>query len=346
MNTKRHFSLIFLISIALGLSACQQPLDPITDTNEGNGGGTIIEVTTGIEPCTGEDAGTLNCYLPDYPEDVDETIENLTSSYESCVVSVLNDLDNFDEANMNGCSVSSFEDIENTPACSQEEIEFATALCDDLAGDGLAGLPPSDPVAVPVNAKAIEVKLQSCLDTRTSFFQFKGLFMGTTKHHQGKYTARRDGGWFSGPKKVRLPAQVSNQAGCGSSRQGKVALTFTPHKSQDNYVYNEDTSFDTTPFSDNVPDTLIKTWKAPHLTSHQLPQELLQDVDVSEIVWMLKRFDTNNPYVWMGLTSYQGAFVHYLNGQVYGDTLVGINPIFDNDLPMDFTMVVFIKSAQ
>ena len=321
--------------------ACQPAPQPIPDENDGT---TTITYTGSLEPCTGADAGTLNCYvdLPEIDVDVQDILSNPQTAYGTCMYNCLASLNCIDT---NTLSVDDFDATAIPTSCTEPQINSCTQSCDAFSDPGIISLPSSDPLGIPQNAKAITIKVQSCLDKDTSFFQFKGASMGTRKFAQGKYSVRNYGSWLNPDKKVRIPYQVGSNYDCPSARRGQALVRFTPYKEQAPYALGSQ-NFDTIAFSDNVADEINQTWKAPHLTALQLPKQLMSELDLSEVSWVLKSVDTPNPTVMFGLPAYNAGFSYFENGQTYGDSIVAITPYFSESLSMDFTMVVFIKAQQ
>ncbi|MCB1196888.1 MAG: hypothetical protein KDK51_00825 [Deltaproteobacteria bacterium] len=338
---------------ALVLTACQQPLqapEPRTTT-------TVIETSNELELCPD---GTLNCYIEfPNPTVVETIVHDPIDAYTNCMDQCLQ---------AQSCNVSPFSLTSAQTQCTANAAGSTDVTqygaCDQMCSvvmnhGGSIGF-ETDPMAIPEHSKAITVRIKSCIDQRATHFQFKGPNMATRKFHQGHYRTKGTDFFGFGDEKVRLPYQVGTNSACPDAYRGQAKVTFTPYKEQDPFPFSADIAVDTIAFSDLVEDEINLQWKAPHLTSAQIPRELIQELDLSQMVWMLKKIHTPNPTVNLvdyifafnpfnfnfEIPTFFSGFGYASNGQPFGDSIVYIAPTFDEALISDFSMVLFVKAKE
>jgi|GEM_PF-4630553 len=382
---KYLFTLFSTACLLLVFSACET-LPPVTD-GSGSDGGTNTddskdsEIGKTVNFC---DDGTLNCHV-DVQQDGDTYEEFVTineggvtpeNAFEGCFERCLQVASQLD--NQESCNLTS------TESCDTAVLNACSNSCQINIRTYTSSMPASDPYGIPENAKGIYVKVKSCLDHSNTTFQFKGPSIATRKFNEGPFIIESPNSKFwefilpsldaLDKDFLSLPYKVGQHPECTEDLKGQIKLEFRPHKAAGEVTYTvngvEKPIAGSRPFSGNV-DTITREWKAPHLTTFQIPSEFYSELDVSQITWMVGKMKTltrlcqkidltsnaNRPeYTTVpcdGDTSdetfaahdeYDFNIGHYLNGGGYGDTIVNVAPA--EMIDHEFEMLVLIKSSQ
>lgn len=334
-NIHTLFTQLVLVMTLVLTVACQQV--PVATDNGNPPTQPGITISGGVELCPD---GTLDCYVtfpgtPEEEEEQEEIINDPINAFNSCMSTCFAASPN---ATCQAYSTQpNFIDLNVDGACA-ETYQGCLNSCNVLLdAGGVGNMPDSDPLGIPEATKAVLVQIETCMTQRENTFQFKGPSGAVKKFHSGRYNVV--GNIFN--KRINLPTQTALHESCPAAVKGKAMITFKPHKQGVITIGSQ--NFETIPFPDDVPDTINMTWKAPHLTSFQLPSEINAHVDYSQISWMLKQIHTPQvPLPFIGM-SYISQFFHYNNNQVFTDSIVYFHSFADTHT-MKFDMIAFIKS--
>lgn len=270
MNTKRHFSLIFLISIALGLSACQQPLEApgYTDSEEISQGDTIINnlCDDGTTDCIVEVQGPIHTSMDSF----------LLSMYDQCLLTAASiaQCNNIPETFIQSDpdSLSSMDLLASAENLSCSENALFGLCQEEVYGDGGESY-ASDDFTIEEGSLVLEVKIEMCID---NYNRSALIFNGETaslKHYTKNDTL------FNHPVSFRV---------CGSQTlYDKTKVKFTPHTGTNYSVGGLD--FKTTPFTGDGAKTISKTHRDFEIIPFGIPKAYRDQVNLGKSKWLLKR---------------------------------------------------------
>jgi hypothetical protein len=347
-SLKEMKNILKTLTLSIGLLAvvgCQK----VPDATSANDKPFVATAPEGndIKLCTGDNAGTLNCYIKFPAETSTFSSQNFNISYDSCMGSCL-----------------------ATPNCTTQVLSAALtscpaaysacdSKCNLISGNSpMADLPPSDGLALPLNPKAVKVEITGCYDAgRVTEVHFEGNNVRFETPIEGERTDQVGGGFngvgvltgglFSAPSEahIKLGYAVGRNPACGiGDMKNKLTVNYTPVKETQVTLGSKNVTV--VPFTDLEPFT--QNVKLPSTVSFGFPKKLRDAVILNEVVWVPS--DIGQPASHMGLFH---DFRYYDNGRSYGDSVVFLAPYFSFPLlgnasgsGQKFTMYVFFPSEE